>query len=351
MKNVVGLRRRQGFTLIELLVVIAIIAVLVGLLLPAVQQARESARRTQCRNNLKQIGLALHNYLDANKVFPPAFCMGTGVGGTWSPLARVLPFVDQGNLFGKSNLNENYTSDANATAGVTGIRVPTFICPDEIKTDARPGTTASGIAYTHIPANYAANEGSWNTFTHAAAITSGGTPGDGAFAPNSAFDPKSFLDGMSTTLCFSEVKAYTPSVGNGIDTTATATIPTLPSEVAAMTAGRLSLTGHTEWVDGKVHETGFTTTFVPNTVVMVNGTAAGSVTGGPFDGDYVSCREASAACAGLPIYAAVTARSFHTGIVNSLLMDGSVRTIANNISLQIWRNIGARADGSIVGEF
>lgn len=93
---------RCGFTLIELLVVIAIIAVLVALLLPAVQQAREAARRSQCGNNLKQIGLALHNYLEAHSVFPPSYCVvpgvTTSVGGQWSAMARVLPYVDQAGL-------------------------------------------------------------------------------------------------------------------------------------------------------------------------------------------------------------------------------------------------------------
>src|SRR5688500_4111863 len=93
---------RRGFTLIELLVVIAIIAILVALLLPAVQQAREAARRTECRNNLRQIGLALHNYVDAHRVFPPSYCavpgVTTTVGGQWSVFARILPYVEQSNL-------------------------------------------------------------------------------------------------------------------------------------------------------------------------------------------------------------------------------------------------------------
>ena len=94
---------RRGFTLIELLVVIAIIAILVALLLPAVQQAREAARRAQCKNNLKQIGLALHNYQGALNVFPPSFCIGNGDGGKWSPMARILPYVDQANLYNLAN--------------------------------------------------------------------------------------------------------------------------------------------------------------------------------------------------------------------------------------------------------
>src|SRR5690606_35628741 len=88
-------RNRRGFTLIELLVVIAIIAVLIALLLPAVQQAREAARRTQCKNNLKQLALALHNYENTHRVFPPG---SIGYPFVWSAQAQLLPFVEQGNL-------------------------------------------------------------------------------------------------------------------------------------------------------------------------------------------------------------------------------------------------------------
>src|SRR5688500_4365529 len=102
--------RRRGFTLIELLVVIAIIAVLIALLLPAVQQAREAARRTQCRNNLKQIGLALHNYHDVHNTFPMGYCAGmTYVDGAsdtspgWSWATYILPQLDQGPLYNQFN--------------------------------------------------------------------------------------------------------------------------------------------------------------------------------------------------------------------------------------------------------
>jgi prepilin-type N-terminal cleavage/methylation domain-containing protein/prepilin-type processing-associated H-X9-DG protein len=295
---------RRGFTLIELLVVIAVIAVLVALLLPAVQNAREAARRTQCKNNLKQIGLALHNYLDSNRVFPPSFCIGNGTGGKWSPMARILPFLEQGNLYDIADLNINYSSGVNATSGVTEMLIPVNRCPSEVNAEIRVGTPSFN------PPNYAFNAGTWKVFTHANPLTNGGTPGDGAFAPNSKFAPQSFRDGMSNTLCASEIKTYTPTVGNGLEGT---DIP--PADISGFTAGKFSATGHTEWVD------------------------------------FVSCREGGAACTGLPTYAAVTARSYHSGMVNILLMDGSVRSANDSINLATWRNLGARNDGNVIGDY
>src|SRR2546429_4956642 len=101
-------RKTRGFTLIELLVVIAIIAVLVSLLLPAVQQAREAARRTQCKNNLKQIGLALHNYLESFSRFPPSICIRPGGPPGWSAQARLLPFIEQANLSNLTNFQSSF---------------------------------------------------------------------------------------------------------------------------------------------------------------------------------------------------------------------------------------------------
>lgn len=329
---------RRGFTLIELLVVIAIIAILVALLLPAVQQAREAARRAQCKNNLKQIGLALHNYQSALNVFPPSYCIGNGDGGKWSPMARILPYVDQANLYNLANLDINYSSGVNATSGVTEMSIPMNRCPSEVNSTIRLGPP------NYCPPSYAFNGGTWKVFTHAPIITNGGTPGDGAFAPNSRFGPQSFTDGMSNTLCYSEVKTYTPSIGNGHEGT-----DTPPTSISGFTAGKFSPTGHTEWVDGKVHENGFTSTFTPNSKTNVSGVGAPSP--GTYIGDFVSCREGGAACAGLPVYAAVTARSFHPGLVHILLMDGSVRAAGDSIDLTIWRNLSARNDGNPIGDY
>ena len=133
---------RPAFTLIELLVVIAIIAVLIALLLPAVQAAREAARRAQCTNNLKQIGLALHNYESANTCFPPGgestFYPASGnpetqfVDGAWGPLARVLPFLENGVVFNACNFSLDYNnlSGANFTGASTVVN--SFICPSAV---------------------------------------------------------------------------------------------------------------------------------------------------------------------------------------------------------------------------
>jgi prepilin-type N-terminal cleavage/methylation domain-containing protein/prepilin-type processing-associated H-X9-DG protein len=150
--------RRRGFTLIELLVVIAIIAVLIALLLPAVQQAREAARRSQCQNNLKQIGLALHNYIDTHGKFPPngiaglpAATVGTGgelvqdVDGAWAWSLQILPQIEQGNLFQQlgvgqtpsvprnaanmTDINNYATAKPNTPEKLLTTRIPVYICP------------------------------------------------------------------------------------------------------------------------------------------------------------------------------------------------------------------------------
>jgi prepilin-type N-terminal cleavage/methylation domain-containing protein len=134
--------RSSGFTLIELLVVIAIIAILIALLLPAVQQAREAARRTQCRNNLHQIGLALHNYHDSHNVFPPATISAPGYGFTW--LAFILPMLDETSLYNSCNFDLPSNGTANATAH--NARLAQFLCPSaESPTFAGP---------THYVGNY-----------------------------------------------------------------------------------------------------------------------------------------------------------------------------------------------------
>jgi prepilin-type N-terminal cleavage/methylation domain-containing protein len=340
-------RGRRGFTLIELLVVIAIIAILIALLLPAVQQAREAARRSQCKNNLKQIGLAMHNYLDATRVFPPSFCIGAEKGGTWSITARILPYLDQANAYTLADLTVGYTDPPNNSNGITAQVLPFNRCPSEVNGDTSNSTPP------FYPPNYAFNFGTWKVYTpNSSNLRDGGKPGDGAFGPNSKFTTAHFTDGTSNTLCASEVKCYTTNTGAPADAAANDTAPT-PSATTFVTAGTLtaavpgSAGGHREWTDGKIHETGFTATFPPNSKVQLQ---SGATT---LEGDYISCKErsSSAACAGQPTYAAVTTRSFHTGMVNSLLMDGSVRAIGNNIDTFLWRSLATRAGGETVGEF
>lgn len=343
-------RVRAGFTLIELLVVIAIIAILISLLLPAVQQAREAARRTQCKNNLKQIGLALHNYLSTHSVFPPGFCIGASKGGSWSVHARILPYLDQANAYTLADLTVGYGDAPNSTNGITAQFLPFNRCPSEVN------RMNSATIPSFFPPNYAYNMGTWKVFTPTSAnLADGGTPGNGAFAPNSDFSTASFTDGMTSTLCASEVKTYTNTIGN--DAAATDTMPDqtmiLSYAGGSFTAGVPGSTGgHREWTDGKVHETGFTTAFTPNAKVQIvnKGTASTAPT---VEGDYISCKErgTSATCAGKPTYAAVTSRSYHIGIVNSLMMDGSTRSFSENMDVYVWRALGSRNGSEIVGDY
>lgn len=333
--------RTAGFTLVELLVVIAIIGILIAMLLPAVQAAREAARRAQCKNNLKQIGLGLHNYLSVNGTFPPSFCIRpnatlSGNNGSWSIHARLLPYLEQGNAYDQVRLDVAW--DAQLDTGVPMMAIPTYICPTDPQGDRV--RTKGGQPYIH-PQNYGFNFGTWLVWDPAT-----GAGGDGSFFVNSKLSDAAFGDGLSNTLAAADVKAFTPYFRNTDDPGPTP--PAAPEDLAALASGAQfklgpdtnSNTGHTEWCDGRVHHSGITTTFTPNTEVLYQHSD-----GRIYDVDYNSLQEGKSLTQ--PTYAAVTARSYHPGIVNTLHMDGSAREVRETIALGVWRALGTRRAGEI----
>lgn len=334
---------RPGFTLIELLVVIAIIAILIALLLPAVQQAREAARRTQCRNNLKQIGLAIHNYVDAFRRFPPSACIAAASdanNGSWSVHGRILPQLEQSNLGDNVDLSIAWDHQM----AIDNVKIPVYGCPSDPNADTvrDPGSDRPRL----YPTTYGFNFGTWFVFD----LTTG-RGGDGLFFPNASLSFGSVTDGTSNTLLAAEVKAYTPYGRNTApgDTAVPASADVVAEYVAACSDKKLSgtdmfkNTGHTEWCDGRVHHEGFTTVLTPNTFVPYDD---GGVL---LDVDYNSWQEGR--LGGGPTYAAITSRSYHTGIINVALADGSVRGISENIDLFTWRGLGTRAGGEVAGEY
>ena len=322
-------RQRSAFTLVELLVVIAIIGILIALLLPAVQMAREAARRTQCINNLKQVGLALHGYQTAVGSFPPVTILPVGqTYQPWSGQARLLPYLEQVNLSNLIDWDKSPQFTGSPVAAKT--RVPMYLCPSEINDRERETPTL-----IHYPLNYAFNQGTWFIYDPKT-----GEVGDGAFLPNRSFRAADITDGLSNTLALSEVKAYQPNVWDTNKPNMTGVAPpNTPADLQPFVGGTFDQNGHTEWVEGDVHETGFTTTFTPNLDVpyVDNGVT--------YSIDLTSMRDGESATA--PTYAAVTARSYHPGLVNALLLDGSVRTVADLIDRRVWRAAGTRGGGEV----
>ncbi len=328
--------RRKGFTLVELLVVIAIIGVLIALLLPAVQAAREAARRSSCANNLRQMGLGLLNYESTVKMFPPSIVLnGSGNtvtwNGGWSVQARILPYMEQTNLFEKCDFSINKEEPANQAA--IGLNLPVYICPSLINTAVSTHDYGqSGVT------GYGACMGDWFIW--------GGFNGPNnrnAFGPNRSRRLSEFAEGLSQTLAVSEVKSYQPTY---ICDHAQFSLVNNPDSVPGPTAQYLSVApeylggcrfyplGHTEWSDGACHATGFTTAWPPNAVTL--GTPDMSL-----DVDVQSASEEQ----GGPTFAAITARSYHPQGVNSLMADGSTRFVSDGIEGVVWRALGTVAGG------
>ena len=312
-------RRRSGFTLIELLVVIAIIAILIALLLPAVQQAREAARRSQCKNNLKQLGLAIHNYHDNFQCFPLADVKGAV--NDVSAHARLLPAIDQAPLYNMVNFNVDYNHVSNDPARLA--TVPAFLCPSNV--DSLPGSLGGRNNYY------------WNAGNGIVMYDSGLTgqpPANGVIYHTRRIKFSDVTDGLSNTAAMSE--KLTGDGSNGVSTPKTdtyrpGTYPNTADEATqqcnATDVTNLSLQGYSNvgapWLQ-QYHSTN-----QYNHVLPPNGRS----------------------CMYPPGRIATTANSQHVGGVHLLLCDGSVRFVSDNVDIGNWRAIGSIGSGEVVSEY
>jgi prepilin-type N-terminal cleavage/methylation domain-containing protein/prepilin-type processing-associated H-X9-DG protein len=319
--------RRSAFTLIELLVVIAIIGILIALLLPAVQKIREAAARLKCANNLKQLGLAMHNYHDTSGKLPAQTANNANscCYGTWQ--MAILPFVEQGPLWsayvnfgGNAATGPTYEQQSNLL--VTSIRLPTFTCPSDMPSAPKTGTF-NGVTYNVTQHNYLVNVGNLDYSQGKDAPLPDLPPGlkflGAPFSRSAQFKLADITDGTSNTLLAAEVKQ-----GQGAD-----------------------FRGLTWWAEGS----GFTVYRTPNSPgpdFIANGKGApGCVP--------TSQNSLNADCKAFPTpnpnWNVFAARSRHIGGVNVALCDGSTRFVSNSIAWTVWQALGTSQGAEVVGDY
>lgn len=323
-------KQRKGFTLIELLVVIAIIAVLIALLLPAVQQAREAARRSQCKNNLKQIGLALHNYEESHKMMPPgAIWHGVnGAGGqapengrdanwgsTW--VTMLLPNLDQAPLADRYDSTQIARSATNAGSATAPLRqkLPFITCPSHPTVDGNLTQDFDGFA----KGSYAGSTGGGRMLRRADFTN---PQLKGAFSAVGQYGAafRDVRDGQTNAIMVAEI-VKVGSTGDDRGAWGWCSGPLF----SGRGPGGVALPPNSAFqTDSSPYASNDTTS--PNFNERNNPDNAGAEAG-------------------------VAARSYHSGGVHALLMDGSVRFISENIDQATWLNLLSIADGNIVGEF
>ncbi len=325
--------RRTAFTLIELLVVIAIIAVLIALLLPAVQQAREAARRTQCKNNLKQLGLALHNYHGTYNCFPFAQETGNSCSGNlnfneWSAISQMLPYMDQAPLYNLINFSTGISANSNCAADSTN-QIPVFTELPGLRCPTDPQKNTSGVGGA---TNYMVNKGSGIIWLGPTGPNTGFSEQNGVMYYQSRVRIGDITDGSSNTASFSE-RCLTDSNLANVDPVADVFFspaqPTTAAQAVSLCAAidiyspasQFPLFMGAPWAHGQhcyLHVNG------PNTR---------------------SCGFFTALRATMP------PSSKHVGGVHLQMADGAVRFASNNIDLAVWQALGSRNGGEVIADF